>query len=323
MAHELDFRTDGTASAAFALQPAWHGLGTVLDCVPGAEQMLQAAGIDWTVAKVPLQTDEGAEVPDYFATVRRDSGDVLGVVSDQYTVVQNREAFAFLDSLVDEGGLKYESAGALRGGRVVWALARMPSFDEIAPGDRSMRYLLFATSHDGSAALHAIPTSVRVVCANTYRAATAKSIGIRHTGDVKGKLDQARLYLSQFDEGFSLFRDRARMIAEKRWSPDQAREYIETLFPMPKDDDSGRSRTIRENKVSQIRRNLVNPRNAMPSIKGTWWSLYNAVSEYVDHDSRRDYTKRAAKETRMLSVLNGAGAELKDKAFSLALRMAG
>ena len=130
-------------------------------------------------------------MPDHFATVRTDSGDVLGVVGKRYRIVQNRDAFGFLDSLLQDGIMKYESAGALRGGRQVFLLARMPSVDEIVPGDNSLRYVLFSTSHDGTAAIHAVPTSVRVVCANTLRIATASSVGFRHTDDVKAKLDSA------------------------------------------------------------------------------------------------------------------------------------
>lgn len=321
MAHEISVRADGTAEAFFAMKPAWHGLGQVLDHAPDSRTAMAAAGLDWRVAKVPLKTDEGSEVPDWFATVRRDSGDVLGVVGAKYRIVQNSEAFEFLDGLLQDGVIRYESAGALRGGRIVWALARMPSVDEIVPGDKSFRYILFSTSHDGSASLHAIPTSVRVVCANTFRVATARDVGFRHTGDVDQKLKIARMYLSQFDEKFTLFRDHARVLASTGWTNEQARDYIERLFPTV--EAQGRSRTIRETKVSEVRTNLRNPRNSLPGIKGTWWSLFNAVTEAVDHSERRSRKTAAARETRMLSVTNGQGADFKERAFKHALEMAG
>jgi phage/plasmid-like protein (TIGR03299 family) len=150
----------------------------------------------------------------------------LGVVSDRYKIVQNTDAFNFLDSLLQDGVIRYESAGALKGGRVVWALARMPSQDEIAPGDVSRRYILFSTTHDGSGSVHALPTSVRVVCANTLRIATASDCGFRHTGDVAKKLEFARQYLSQFDEKFTLFRDKARVLAQRHYSPQQSRDFM-------------------------------------------------------------------------------------------------
>ena len=149
---------DGVGEAAFALRPAWHGLGRVLDDVPSSEEMIEAAHLGWSVGAQEMVTSEGRSVPGYFATVREDTGAVLGVVSDRYKVVQNRDAFNFLDSLLQDGVIRYESAGALKGGRVVWALARMPSNDEIALGDVSRRYILFSTTHDGSGSVHALPT---------------------------------------------------------------------------------------------------------------------------------------------------------------------
>lgn len=305
----------------FALTPAWHGLGTVLDHVPNSAEAMQAAGLDWRVSKVPLLTDEGTAVEEHFATVRRDTGKVLGVVGKGYRIVQNREAFDFLDSLLQDGVMRYESAGALRDGRVVWVLARMPSMDEIAPGDNSMRYVLFSTAHDGTGSVQAIPTSVRVVCANTLRVATASSVGIRHSGDVRQKLDVARRYLSQFDEKFTLFRDRARVLAERKFAEADARQYIETLFPEVK--EPGRAQNTRERKVEAVRRNYRNERQQLTAIRGTWWALLNAVTEGVDHDDRRNVSTRKGQENRMASALTGSGADFKAEAFRLAVQMAG
>ncbi len=215
--------------------------------------------------------------------------------------------------------LKYESAGALKGGRIVWILGRMPSDDVIAEGDVSRRYVLFSTSHDGSASIHACPTSVRVVCANTLRVATANDKGFRHTGDMRGTLDQARRYLSQFDAKFTLFRDSARLLAERKFTPEQSREYIQSLFPEVI--ERGRSLTIRDHKVEAVRRNFRNERNNLPAIRGTWWQLLNSVTESIDHDPRRKYTTTDAREQRLLSTVDGPGADFKQKAFDLAVKL--
>lgn len=320
MAHEISIQ-NGKAETFFGMTPAWHGLGTVLDHFPTSEEAINAAHLDWEIKKIPLVTETGIKVPEHFATVRSDTGDVLGVVSDRYKIVQNRQAFAFLDGLLQDGAIRYESAGALRGGRTVWLLARMPSIDEIAPGDTTRRYVLFSTSHDGTASIQAIPTSVRVVCANTLRIATTGSAGFRHTGDVKSKMTQAQRYLSQFDSQFTLFRDNARLLADKKHTADEAKEYIEALFPEV--DEAGRSRSIRERKVQNVRNNFRNSRQRIPSIAGSWWSLFNAVSESVDHDPRKRRGNREQAENRMLTTMYGHGADFKDKAFRLALTMAG
>jgi len=328
MAHEIssvNVNGRSVTEAAFALKPAWHGLGTVLDHAPTSEEAIAAAHLDWSVTRSPLKTLAGETVPDFYATVRMDTGAVLGVVGSRYQVVQNRESFAFLDGLLQDGVMKYESAGALRGGRIVWLLARLPSVDTIAEGDSTLRYVLFSTSHDGSASIHAIPTSVRVVCANTLRIATSGDIGFRHTSGVADKLEFAKKYLSQFDEKFTLFRDKARTLATCRYSPDQAKQYIEALFPTVKEE--GRSKSIRENKVAAVRANFRNSRQTIPSIKGSWWALYNAVSESVDHDGptrgKRKPIDLEHREQAMLSKVDGNGADFKAKAFSVALEMAG
>lgn len=318
MAHEIS-TVNGTAEAFFALKPAWHGLGTVLDHAPTSELAIKAAHLDWMVEQRELETTDGIKVDGHFATVRTDTGSVLGVVSDRYKVVQNHESFAWMDSLLQDGLMKYESAGALRGGRIVWLLARLPSVDVIAEGDNTLRYVLFSTSHDGTACIHAIPTSVRVVCANTLRIATAGNVGIRHTGNVASKLDFARQFISQYDEKFTLFRDSARKLAERKVSPESAKEYIATLFPeVP---EVGRGRTIRENKIAIIRQNYRNDRQNIASIKGSWWSLLNSVTELIDHDGKRLTSEKA--ESKMLSVVDGHGADFKVRAFELAMAMAG
>jgi phage/plasmid-like protein (TIGR03299 family) len=319
MAHEISV-VNGRAEAFYALKPAWHGLGTVLDFAPDSATAMESAHLNWNVRLDKLRTVEGVDVPEHFATVREDTADVLGVVSRKYAVVQNRDAFDFLDGLLQDGVLKYESAGALKGGRTVWALARMPGFDTIADGDDSARYVLFTTSHDGTGAIHAIPTAVRVVCNNTLRIATAGLKGIRHTGDVDAKLRYARQYLSQFDKAFTLYRDNARLLASRELAADKAKDYIAKLFPeVP---ELGRARTIRENAVNQIRRNYRAPRQQLDSIKDTWWSLYNSVSEYIDHQSNwRGATAHDRAENRMISNMDGTGADFKSEAFDVALAM--
>jgi len=251
-----------------------------------------------------------------------DTGDHLGVVSDSYRVVQNAEGFQFLDDLLQDGVMSYESAGALRGGRTVWALARMPSVDTIADGDTVHRYCLWLNSHDGTGAIYAIPTSVRVVCANTAALAIRGQRGIRHIGDMNAKLKQAHYLLSQADHQFSDFREKGQLLANRKYSRLDAKQFINTLIPEP--EESGRSLPIRERKVDEVRKTLRNERQSLPSIKGTWWSLYNAVSEAVDHGGFYSFrgSVRARAENRMTSILMGSGADFKRQAFNLAYDMA-
>lgn len=323
MPAEISF-VNGKAEAAFALKPAWWDTANeyTLDHVPTSDDMIKAAHLDWEVQPQPIYNADGRIIDGFCTTVRMDTGAHLGVVSDSYRVVQNAEGFAFHDNLLKDGVMRYESAGALRGGRSVWALARMPSVDTIAEGDDVRRYCLWLNSHDGTGAIYCLPTSVRVVCANTAALAIRGQRGIRHTGDVAAKMQQVHDLLSQADRRFTDFRDDARVLATRRYSRDDAKQYVETLLPEP--EEAGRSLSIRERKVGEIRKTLVNDRQTIPSIKGTWWSLYNAVSEAVDHGRFYGWRGqgRHRAESRMTSVLLGSAAEFKRAAFDLAVDMA-
>ena len=337
MAHELEMVNGQIELALAGNKPAWHGLGTVLPNVPDSAEMIRAAHLDWQVnlEEIALLNKPGIAIPGKRATVRADTGKTLGIVSDSYEVVQNQDAFLWLDSLLMDGVLKYESAGALRGGERVFALARMPGYDEIAEGDKLMRYVLFSTSHCGDGGLFACPTSVRIVCANTHAQATNDLKGIRHIGDMTAKMEQAKRYISQFDKAFTMFRDKARFLATRQVrGTKEVNDYIDTLFPpVNSDNPNSNSATIRKNKVATLKQLWANRRNEIPAIKSTWWAAYNGVSEMVDHHS----THRAVginpndeaavgvarRENRMLSVTSGPGQTFKDKAFKLACKMAG
>jgi phage/plasmid-like protein (TIGR03299 family) len=140
-------------------------------------------------------------------------------MSDSYRVVQNKDAFRCLDDLLKDGIMKSESAGALRGGRTVWVLARMQSVDTVAEGGELQRYILWLNSHDATGALFAIPTRVRVVCSNTAALAIRGKRRIRHIGDMDAKLKQAHKLLSKADEQFTDFRSKAQVLGQESAQP--------------------------------------------------------------------------------------------------------
>ena len=226
MSHEITERVDGTAEAAFALTPAWHGLGVILDHPMSSEEALRSAQLDWRVVQQQLgsrrEDGEWQEIKGQRANVREDTGLYLGSVSDAYKIVQNTEAFAFLDALVTEGQMTYESAFSLQGGRKVVLLGRLPGVDQVTVDDDLLRYVLLSLSHDGTGAIKFGPTSVRVVCANTYALALnrdSKHIGdlgelsISHMGDVRAKLEAARAILNQANREFDAYANMANELA--------------------------------------------------------------------------------------------------------------
>ena len=171
-------------------QPAWHGLGTIVQDAPTSIDALRLAKLDWDVIPEPVFLKDGSEVPETVVNIRSSDHTILGVVSDHYKIVQNREAFAFIDGLLESDIEKvtFESAGALNHGKRVWMLAHLPAKKIL--GDDIVPYLVFTNSHDGSQAITAALTPTRVVCQNTLTLAlnsAKRSWSIRHMGDMEGK----------------------------------------------------------------------------------------------------------------------------------------
>lgn len=334
MSHGITIREDGFAEAAYSLEPAWHGLGTVFDHAMSSREALEGAGLDWGVEQESVYqlTSDGvsrvyAELPKFKLNFRADTDAVLGMVTDQYKVVQNVEAFEFLDELVENHEMLYESAFSLYGGRRVCVLARMPGVREVVEGDPLLPYVLLSLSHDGTGAIKFGPTAVRVVCANTYTFSLSegnvKDLSIRHTGNIKGKLRQARNILGIASEQFNQYAEVGKTLAQRQLSNEEWREYLDIMCPEldPRDPDyTGQ----RENALAKTRLSIKscfrNDRQA--TAPGTAWAAYNAVAEHMDHLPRRGATQRSRSEARFNVTMFGAGRDIKRRAFETACRFA-
>lgn len=177
----------------YTREKPWHGLGIRVVSALNSQEALVAAGLDWKVIQKPIKTSDGCLIPGFKANIRDRDQQILGVVTDRYKVVQNEDAFAFTDQLLGEG-VTYETAGSLQKGRRTWILAKLPQ-RYIISGDEIEPYLVFMNSHDGTGAIKAAMTPIRVVCQNTLNLAlsTAKRTwSTNHTGDMNGKLMDAR-----------------------------------------------------------------------------------------------------------------------------------
>jgi phage/plasmid-like protein (TIGR03299 family) len=333
MSHEISVLESGLVEAMYANKPAWHGLGEIFDPsgtnAPDSATAARLSGLDrWTANKVPVASQWKGEgdwnvIKGQYKVERSDNGHLLGMVGETYKTFGNGEAFAFLDSLVMDGILRYESAMALRGGEIITMLARMPGIDTFAEGDHGLRYVMLTAGHDGKNGIKLLPTNVRVVCANTRRMAMTEGkkriFSIKHTGKTEDRLAFAKDYISQFDSGFTLFRDQAQLLATRQVSGSQARDYIATMFP-EKFDETGKLKSNSDKYGNEVRKYAMNPANTLRSIDGTWWGLYNAVTMAIDHSR---LWKGGSAEGKFLSVMNGSYAAIKDRAFDVACSMAG
>lgn len=266
----------------YTREKPWHGLGTMVQEAPTSADALELAGLDWNVVQKEIQTTDGSVINGFKANVRDRDEKVLGVVSDRYKVVQNREAFAFTDELLGEG-VTYETAGSLQEGRRTWVLAKLPQ-RYIISGDEITPYLVFMNSHDGTGAIKAAMTPIRVVCNNTLNLAlsTAKRFwSTNHTGDIGGKLDDAHCTLLYADKYMGELGKTIDALNRMKLSDRQVYEYIDAIFPMS------------ENATEQQVKNLMRLKEDMkmryfeaPDLIGTGKSAYrfiNAVSDFATH----------------------------------------
>jgi phage/plasmid-like protein (TIGR03299 family) len=139
------------------------------------------------------------EVPNYFATIRTDTEQVLGVVGKDYEIVQNVDAFEFFDAIVGgDEGILYETAGALGKGERIFITAKLPGYVRVGREDLLEQYLFLTTSHDGFGSITAAFTPIRVVCNNTLNAAMrnhTNAVKIRHTASANDRLKTAHQLL--------------------------------------------------------------------------------------------------------------------------------
>jgi phage/plasmid-like protein (TIGR03299 family) len=300
MAHELETQ-NGVASFASFREPAWHGLGTVFTDEKTTSEMLAAANLNnWNVRLVDVEIPNTLTSDKSYSYVVRTNPtdntqtDILGVVGERYHVLQNEDLFSFGDNILDGGG-RWETAGSIRGGRVVFgslALERETVLDPNGVADKVKTYLLINTSHDGSIAIQASITPVRVVCANTLNLALGskknkikQSFKIRHTQTANGKVQIAREALGLANAYMDSFDVMAKAMIEKEITAQQFNDIVLAAYPKPEKDSKGSSKKW-ENKIDLINDIYTGEFNG--TIANTAWGALNALTERLDwHRSAR------------------------------------
>lgn len=297
----------------YTREKPWHGLGVRVENALSSKDALIAAGLDWDVEQRKIYTEDGYAIPGYFANVRSSDHHALGVVTKRYKIVQNHEAFAFTDALLGKG-VRYETAGSLKGGRKTWILARLPKQYRLAE-DVTMPYLVFSNSHDGSAAIKVAMTPVRVVCNNTLNLALQGADRIwsaNHTGDIDSKLEDARMTLFMAENYMNELAKESTRLSRKKVSDAEVEEYIKMLLPIATD----ATETMEQN-VKKMREDLKMRYYSAPDLQNVGKSQYrfiNAVSDFATHAKPLRETKQY-QENLFLKTMEGN--TLIDKAYSL------
>lgn len=318
MAHQLEI-VDGKASMFYVGKTPWHKLGTALASPPTIEEGIRAAGLDWQVGTLPLVTVPDGRSVDHRATYRKSDGKIFGVVGPAYTPLQNVDAFRWFQPLIDAGEVSLHTAGSLQEGRKVWILAKInkPAL-EIADGDTVERFVLLSHSHDGTQAVRAGFTPIRVVCANTLRMAhNANSdenrlVKLLHTKNVTTALDTLRDTMRVANARFEATAEQYRKLASFKVSYADLRRYVKIVLGIEKDNEY----SLPGKTMTKLRSILMLAQRGLGNSGKTLWDGYNGVTEYLNTQHGRTH------ETRLDALWFGQSAQLSQKALEVALTMA-
>ena len=373
MAHELATHANGQTMMAYRGESPWHGLGTkVPDGLTGME-FLKAANLNWTAKTtdtvINAIVDDGEEatgwdddkdcavitpktktiqvpVPNMKVVYRSDTGAVLGNVSDGFSLFQNGDVAELMDSLAVGGEIKYETAGAIKNGAIVWMLAKIPELAFSIKGDEINSFMLVQNGHTGKSKLKAIPTTVRVVCANTLKAANStyaaarskekvntvnQGYEIKHTKNMVNRVDAVKAAYKAHIEDFRLTKEMFEVLAGIPVTSKNKAEFFRWMVEGDSKDESAtvektkskREATLQANILDKLEKLYVSPTN-QTGTKDTLFALLNVGTEYVDHERTTRVTddNMTDAQARFTSANFGQGdafkAEILDKVLELA-----
>lgn len=321
---------------AFVGQKPWHGIGEEIsgDDVFNLDVFEKRSGLNWSVdvcplfRKVVVKDDKGFDVVSYkqvesgAISVRSSDDSELGILGPNSTVLQNRDAFKFFQPFLDTKQAQLHTAGSLDNGRIVWVLAKLALDNAtIVPGDEVEKFVMLSNSHDGTRAVRVGFTPVRVVCANTlamaHRSNASKLIAVRHTPKTMMKnLENIRDIMNLANAEFEATAAQYRLLAAKGINQADIRKYVKVVFGKGDVADEDLSKQF-ESTISDITVMAATGRGTqIPGIRGTYWGLYNSLTEYLN------YNRGHSNTTRLQSLWFGQNAELNKLALETAIAMA-
>ena len=319
MAHNVEILPNGQASMAYAGETPWHNLGTKVPADLSPDQMMEKAGLNWTVRKVPAFAEvAGERVAVGRSALVRDTDDtILDVVSDDWNILQNSEAFEFFYDFVAAGDMEMHTAGSLKDGQIVWALAKVNESFELFKGDQVDSYLLFSNPHKYGWSIDVRFTPIRVVCNNTLTLSLnqASKNMVKVTHRRRFNADEVKETLGVAKEKLASYKEMAAILGKKRYTAKTLTEYMQTVFPVATRKDEAKKSM---SKNATVALDIVQSGNQPGAdfAKGTFWESFNAVTYLIDHKLGRD------DDQRMVNSWFGYNRAVKNKALEVALKMA-
>ena len=319
MAHEVEV-VEGVAQMAYAGETPWHGLGTQVSNELSPAQMQTKAGLDWTVHEVESYVDfNGDKIPTgQKSLIRSSDNKVLTNVGGAWNPVQNTEAFEFFSEYVLAGDMEMNTAGSLKGGRNVFALAKVNESFSILGEDQVDSYLLFSNPHEYGKAIDIRFTPIRVVCNNTltFSLNTRSSNFVKLNHRTKFNADMVKEQMGMASEKFAQYKDMAKFLSTKKFSVDALISYYSEVFPYTHKTSEAPSTVEDLSKNAQDAYAVLDTQPGANFGEGTWWQALNSVTYLTDHKMGRNA------DSRMQSAWFGINQARKIKAVNKAVEYA-
>jgi len=292
MAHEVE-------TMAYAGELPWHGLGVPVSNDLTPAQMQQKAGLDWNVEKVDAFVNIGGQQvkTGQQALVRTSDNTILTNVGEGWNPVQNSEAFDFFSDFVMEGDMEMHTAGSLKNGQIVWALAKVKESFDLFGEDRVDSYMLFSNPHQYGKAIDVRFTPIRVVCNNTLtmslNAQADRSVKIGHRTEFDADLVKEKLGLAT--EKFAKYKEMAQFLGTKRFKVEDLIQYYNTVIPSTSRKEAEPLPVTSYDDLSRGAKMCYDALETQPGAEygaGTWWQAFNSVTYFTDHKQGRNAENR-------------------------------
>ena len=315
MAHQVE-------TMAYAGEVPWHGLGVPVSNDLTPAQMMQKAGLDWQVREVEsfVEYDGKRMSTGQKSLIRESDAKILTNVGENWNPVQNETAFEFFSEFVMNGDMEMNTAGSLRDGQMVWALAKVKDSFELFGGDKVDSYLLFSNPHQYGKSIDIRFTPIRVVCNNTLTLSldSKKDNSVKVGHRVQFDPSQVKQALGIATDKLNTYKDMAEFLGSKRFTADSYVEYLNTVFPRTADkrvqDKALSVDTLSRN--ARLAYDVVEQQPGARFAEGSWWQAFNSVTYVTDHVQGRN------SDNRLYSSWFGGNQLRKKDALKTALKFA-
>lgn len=299
---------------------------------------INEAGLNWNCALHPLVTmskeqliahecpqdladsltNSASKTVNRFATVRQDTGHILGVVGNTYKPLQNRDAFKFFQGFLDSGEVELDSIGSMFHGAKVVINAKLNRDDiDMGNGDKIQKFLMISNAHNGSSSLRVGFIPRRLTCFNQlpmlHKSKESALIRFRHSENIEVNLSNVRATIDAVDATFNATAIQYKALLNYGINKADIRKHLKIILEVKEEIEDKDLPAQTQKKLDELYNLCFNS----PGQDGkSAYSILNSVTYYTSHRYGRN-------EENRLDALNfGAGARLNERAMSYLVKLA-